>query len=68
MSEKGQLRKSMLPAPKNVDDLRRLYDSDYGSTEYAFTSRMAEGWRPEHSHMRGQLLTLTRGAHRGSRK
>ena len=57
MSEKGQSRKSML-AVKNVEELRRLYDSDTPVLAYEFKRRMVEGWTPEHSHHRGQLVLL----------
>jgi len=69
MSEKGQPRKSMFQALRNMEELRRLYDSDTPVLAYAFKRRTVEGWTPEHSHPRGQLVALTPGvAHRGSRK
>jgi AraC-like DNA-binding protein len=62
MSEKGQARKSMFGAlNKNMEELRRLYDSDTPVLAYAFERRMVEGWTPEHSHHRGQLVALTQG-------
>ena len=61
MSEKGQSRKSMFVALKNMDELRRLYDSDTPVLAYAFKRRTVEGWTPEHSHPRGQLVALTQG-------
>jgi hypothetical protein len=61
MSEKGQSRKSMFSALKNMEELRRLYDSDTPVLAYEFKRRMVEGWTPEHSHHRGQLVALTRG-------
>jgi AraC-like DNA-binding protein len=61
MSEKGQLRKSMFVALKNMEELRRLYDSDTPVLAYAFKRRTVEGWTPEHSHPRGQLIALTQG-------
>jgi hypothetical protein len=61
MSEKGQSRKSMFSALKNVDELRRLYESDTPVLAYGFKGRMVEGWTPEHSHHRGQLVALTQG-------
>jgi AraC-like DNA-binding protein len=61
MSEKGQSRKSMFLALKNVDELRRLYESDTPVLAYGFKRRMVEGWTPEHSHHRGQLVALTQG-------
>jgi hypothetical protein len=61
MSEKGQSRKSMFVALKNMEELRRLYDSDTPVLAYAFKRRTVEGWTPEHSHPRGQLVALTQG-------
>jgi AraC-like DNA-binding protein len=61
MSEKGQSRKSMFGALKNMEELRRLYDSDTPVLAYAFKRRTVEGWTPEHSHPRGQLVALTQG-------
>src|SRR5262249_60544030 len=61
MSEKGQSRKSMFAALKNMEELRRLYDSDTPVLAYAFKRRTVEGWTPEHSHPRGQLVALTEG-------
>jgi AraC-like DNA-binding protein len=60
MSEKGQSRKSMFVA-QNVEELRRLYDSDKPVLAYSFKRRTVEGWTPEHSHLRGQLVALTEG-------
>jgi transcriptional regulator GlxA family with amidase domain len=42
-----------------MEELRRLYDSDTPVVAYAFKRRMVEGWTPEHSHHRGQLVALT---------
>jgi hypothetical protein len=61
MAEKGQSRKSMFVALKNMEELRRLYDSDTPVLAYDFKRRMVEGWTPEHSHHRGQLVALTHG-------
>ncbi len=61
MSEKGHPRKSMFLAPKNVEELLRLYDSDTPVLAFAFKRRTVEGWTPEHSHVRGQLVALTHG-------
>jgi hypothetical protein len=61
MSEKGQPRKSMFQALRNMEELRRLYDSDRPVLAYAFKRRMVEGWTPEHSHPRGQHVALTEG-------
>jgi AraC-like DNA-binding protein len=61
MSEKGQARKSMFVALKNFEELRRQYDSDVPVLAYAFKRRAVEGWTPEHSHARGQLVALTHG-------
>jgi hypothetical protein len=44
MSEKGQSRKSMFSALKNMEELRRLYDSDTPVLAYAFKRLMVEGW------------------------
>jgi AraC-like DNA-binding protein len=60
MSEKGQSRKSMFSV-KNMEELRRLYDRDTPVLAYAFKRRTVEGWTPEHSHLRGQLVALTQG-------
>jgi AraC-like DNA-binding protein len=60
MSEKGQSPKSMFSAP-NMEELRRLYDSDTPVLAYTFKRRTVEGWTPEHSHHRGQLVALTQG-------
>jgi len=60
MSEKGQPRKSMFSAP-NMEELRLLYDSDTPVLAYTFKRRSVEGWTPEHSHHRGQLVALTQG-------
>ena len=61
MSEKGQPRKSMFSALKNFEELRRLYDTDTPVLAYAFKRQTDEGWTPEHSHQRGQLVALTHG-------
>jgi hypothetical protein len=61
MSEKGHAHKSMFSALKNMEELRRLYDSDTPVLAYSFKRRMVEGWTPEHSHPRGQLVALTQG-------
>ncbi len=61
MSEKGQSSKSMFVAQKNAEKLRRLYDSDTPVLAVAFERRTVEGWTPEHSHRRGQLIALTAG-------
>lgn len=61
MSEKGQPRKSMFRALRDMEELRRLYDSDTPVLAYAFKRRTVEGWTPEHSHPRGQLVALTHG-------
>ena len=61
MSEKGQSRKSMFQALRNMEELRRFYDSDTPIVAYAFKRRTVEGWTPEHSHPRGQLVALNQG-------
>ncbi len=61
MSEKGQTRKSMFRALRDVEQLRQLYESDAPVLAYAFKRRTNEGWTPEHSHPRGQLVALTEG-------
>ena len=61
MSEKGQAPKSMFWTLKDLDELRRLYGSDAPVLAYGFKRRMVEGWTPEHSHHRGQLVALTQG-------
>jgi hypothetical protein len=58
MSEKGQSRKSMF-SMQNMEELRRLYQSDTPVLAYDFKRRMVEGWTPEHSHHRRQLVALT---------
>ena len=60
MSEKGQARKSMFSV-QNMKELGRLYESDTPVLAYDFKRRMVEGWTPEHSHHRGQLVALTQG-------
>jgi len=60
MSEKGHSRKSMFVV-KNMEELRRLYNSDTPVLAYAFKRRRVEGWTPAHSHHRGQLVALTQG-------
>jgi Helix-turn-helix domain len=57
---KGSICKFMFVA-KNMKELRRLYDSDTPVLAYAFKRRTVEGWTPEHSHLRGQLIALTQG-------
>ena len=51
----------MFSVPKNVEELRRLAESDVPVLAFAFKRRAAEDWAPEHSHARGQLFALTRG-------
>ncbi len=51
----------MFLAPKSVEELRRLADSEIPVLAFAFKRRGAEDWAPEHSHARGQLFALTRG-------
>jgi len=51
----------MFGALKNFEELRRLYNSDTPVLAYAFKRRAVEGWTPEHSHTRGQLVALTQG-------
>ena len=60
MSEKGQVRKSMFSV-QNMEELGRLYESDTPVLAYDFKRRMVEGWTPEHSHHRGQLVALMQG-------
>jgi AraC-like DNA-binding protein len=61
MPGKGQPRKSGFSVPKNVEELRRLAESDVPMLAFAFERSGAEDWAPEHSHARGQLFALTRG-------
>jgi AraC-like DNA-binding protein len=61
MSEKGQSHSSMLPAPGNIEELRRLAESDIPALAFAFERRGVDEWAPKHSHARGQLFALTRG-------
>lgn len=51
----------MFSVPKNVEELRRLAESDVPVLAFAFKRRAAEDWAPEHRHARGQLFALTRG-------
>lgn len=51
----------MFLAPKNVEELGGLYESDTPVLAYAFKRRTVEGWAPEHTHLRGQLIALTQG-------
>ena len=51
----------MFSAPKNVEELRRLAESDVPVLAFTFKRRAAEDWAPEHSHARGQFFALTRG-------
>lgn len=60
MSEKGRSRKSSI-STANVEELRRLVDSDIPALAFAFERDGDEDWAPEHSHARGQLFALTRG-------
>lgn len=48
-------------AAKDVEELRRLVESDTPVLAFPFRRRGAEDWAPEHSHERGQLFALTRG-------
>jgi AraC-like DNA-binding protein len=61
MSEKGQPRKSMFSPSKNLEELRRLYDTGTPILAYSFKRRAVEGWTPEHSHPRGQLVAMNHG-------
>ena len=51
----------MFQPPKNVEEIRRLVESDTPVLAFAFKRRGSEDWAPEHSHARGQLFALTRG-------
>jgi len=51
----------MFGALRNMEELRRLYKSDTPVLAFAFKRRAFEGWSPEHSHLRGQLIALTQG-------
>jgi AraC-like protein len=63
LSGKGRSRRFMFSIPKNVnvEELRRLAESDVPVLAFAFKRRAAEDWAPEHSHARGQFFALTRG-------
>jgi AraC-like DNA-binding protein len=61
LSEKGQSYQSMLAAPRNVEELRRLAESETPVLAFAFERSGAEDWAPEHRHARGQLFALSRG-------
>jgi AraC-like DNA-binding protein len=50
-----------IPKNVNVEELRRLAESDVPVLAFAFKRRAAEDWAPEHSHARGQFFALTRG-------
>lgn len=51
----------MFQVPKNLEELRRLVESNTPVLAFAFRRRGSEDWAPEHSHARGQLFALTRG-------
>jgi AraC-like DNA-binding protein len=51
----------MFQAPKNVEELRRLVESDIPVLVFGFKRRGSEDWAAEHSHARGQLFALARG-------
>ena len=51
----------MFRASKDMEELRRLYESNTPILAYAFQRRTVEGWTPEHSHHRGQLVALSQG-------
>jgi AraC-like DNA-binding protein len=61
VSEKGQSYRSVFPVPENVEELRRLAESDIPALAFAFERRGVDEWAPKHSHARGQLFALTRG-------
>ncbi len=61
LSGKGQGHRLKFSVPKNVEELRRLAESDMPVLAFALKRRAAEDWAPEHSHARGQLFALTRG-------
>jgi AraC-like DNA-binding protein len=61
MPKKGHGGKSMFFAPKNMEEFGRLLESDAPALAFAFKRRTVEGWTPEHSHLRGQLVVLTQG-------
>ena len=50
-----------IPKNVNVEELRRVAESDVPVLAFAFKRRAAEDWAPEHSHARGQFFALTRG-------
>jgi AraC-like DNA-binding protein len=51
----------MFSVPRNVEELRRLAESNVPVLAFAFERSGAEDWAPEHSHARGQLFALTQG-------
>jgi AraC-like DNA-binding protein len=51
----------MFSVPKNVEELRRLVESDIPVLVFAFERHGSEDWAPKHRHARGQLFALTRG-------
>ena len=51
----------MFSVPKNVEELRRLAESDVPVLAFAFKRRAAGDWAPEHSHAMWQFFALTRG-------
>src|SRR5260370_28681936 len=61
LSGKGRSRSFMFSTPKNVEELRRLVESDVPVLAFAFNRCASEYLAPVHSHVRGQLLALTRG-------
>ena len=50
-----------LPKNVNVEELRRLAESDVPVLAFPFKRHAAEDWAPEHSHARGQFFALSRG-------
>src|SRR5260370_30893154 len=64
LSGKGRSRRFMFSTPKNVEELRRLVESDVPVLAFAFKRRAAEAWAPEHTQAHGQLLPFTRGRRR----
>ena len=59
--EKGPNTETMTSRSHNVEELRRLAESDFPVLAFAFDRRGADEWEPKHCHARGQIFTLTRG-------
>lgn len=50
-----------VPGPRDVEELRRLAESDVPILAFGVQRREVNDWAPPHSHGRGQLIGLTTG-------